>query len=334
MSAQSSTPIDVEDLNVKYIQFACKVRAKNVRTLINLIRSLNFTNNTEMQFSESGMKYIAEESQFFQGVCYIKEPFFEEYRYKTSVELLNFSVDLTKFTEFLSAFIDNNLCQLKIVYYGDTRPMAFIVKQIDSFHGKLEPKHRDDDNETSTFVGIPGDMEDSVGKVTTEYIITTKNTINPIDFNQVKDKPISKIVLEASGFLECLQDFDSKYMSDIQLLVKKNKLHLRSVGVQNCETTVKIKYSLRFIQRKEIVKCSKFIYKFQCFKSMIKGCQMATMLSIETFPYGLLRLQMMVKSEEQENLIFIEYNITANTEEDSDDDNNEDDSDGDNANAA
>lgn len=321
-TASKSSAMRLDQLNIKNIHVACQVKAKNVRCLLSVIRSLGFTNNTEIHFSPSGMKFIAEDSQFFQGSAYIKQGFFYEYRFVSDTNLLNFGIDLSKFTEFLGAFIDNDLCLLKIVYYGDERPIAFILNQTDSL--KTKKNSRNDDTD-ATFIDLPDEFEDeSVGHVVTEYIITTKNSINPIDFNSITETPKSMLVIETKPFLECLQEFDSKTITDISISIRKEKLVMRSVGVYQCDTMIKIRFENKFVQRKDVFECTKFSYKYSCFKHMIRAIQMATRLSLETFGSGLIRLQLMIKSEEPDtDAIYLEFDIGANIDEDdeeSDDD--------------
>lgn len=326
--ANTSSSIPIDELNVKNIHIACQVKAKNVRCFINIIRSLTFTNNTEIHFSPTGMKFIAEDSQFFQGSAYVKKGFFFDFRYRCLTDdLLNFGVDLSKFTEFLTAFIDNDMCLLKIVYYGDERPLAFIVNQTDSFHSKVLPKNDQDTN--TTFIDVPNDDNDeAAGHVVTEYIITTKNSINPVDFNALAVDPLSLIVIETRPFLECLQEFDSKTITDIQISIRKQQIVMRSVGVQQCDTTVKIRYEHKFVQRHDVDKCTKFSYKYSCFKFMIKALHMASRLSMETFVSGLIRFQLMVKSEEPDTeAVYLEFDVGANIDSVDDDENDDNDED-------
>lgn len=324
-SIHKSEKVPVEKLTVKSISVACQVKAKNVRSLINVIRSLNFTNNTEMHFSKTGMKFIAEQSQFFQGSAYIKNGFFYEYRFKRGDDdVLNFGIDLSKLTEFLNAFIDNDMCLLKIVYYGDDKPVAFVFNQTDLLNHKKNAKNAADDSLT-TFIDLPNDdKEESAGLVVTEYIINTKNSINPVDFNSIQLKSKSLLVIETKPFLECIQDFDSKTITDILITINKQQLMMRSVGIQQCDTMITVKLDHKFVQRKDVFEDSKFSYRFSCFKNMMKALHMATRLSMETFESGLIQLQLMVKAEEPNTeAIYLEFDIGANIDDDDDFDDEE-----------
>lgn len=62
-----SDKIDPIQLSVKNIVVAGTITGQNVKFFLSTLKSLQFTTNTEIQFSNVGMKFIAEESQFFQG---------------------------------------------------------------------------------------------------------------------------------------------------------------------------------------------------------------------------------------------------------------------------
>lgn len=365
-SNNPSRPVPLESLNIRNILVACQVKAKNVRCLINVIRCLSFTNNTEIHFSRTGLKYIAESSQFFQGSAYIKDGFFSDFRYLSDDNLVTFGIDLSKFTEFLSAFIDNNHCVLKIVYYGDDRPIAFIFSQYDSFVKKIgedsegesvldgqngqkgdqkdpvnknqhpvnknkdpvsnkdpyeDPDISDFDLEDPDDSSTVKDDEESAGNVVTEYVINTKDSINPVDFNALNASRTSLVVMDTRPFIECLHEFDTKTITDIAISVKKDKFVMRSLGVQQCQTKVAIKYDLHFVTQFEVDEETKFSYKYSCFKHMMKSLQMSSNMSIETFENGLARFQLIIKAEEKEcDAIYIEFNMGANVEDSDDDD--------------
>lgn len=59
--------IDHIQLSVKNIEVAGTITGQNVKFFLNALKSLQFTTNTDVHFSNVGMKFIAEESQFFQG---------------------------------------------------------------------------------------------------------------------------------------------------------------------------------------------------------------------------------------------------------------------------
>lgn len=59
--------LNVFDLEVKAIDVASTIKGQNVKLFLNTINNLKFTQNTEIQFTSQGIKFICEESQSFQG---------------------------------------------------------------------------------------------------------------------------------------------------------------------------------------------------------------------------------------------------------------------------
>lgn len=335
MSSNSNPgSLDVINLRVTNIKAACKVLASNVKHFINIIRTLNYTNNTEIQFSDQGMKYYAEESQFFQGTAFIKKSFFDHYKFiPQETDVISFGLDLSKFTEFLSAFIDNDLANLKIICYGDDKPMAFILTQTDTLETKPTEKDDQDTELGATFIDVTArdvaevadeSIEESVGIILTEYVMQTKDSINPIEFQNMDAAVLNAFVINAKAFQEVLQDFD-KTIQEIQLSVRQHSLSLKSIGIIQNSTAIKMIYDINIFYKHEIFKTTKNVYKFTCFKALIKAMQAATKICLETLSNGVLRIQMMMRTaNEVENEVFLEFHIAPSIyDEDDDEDEND-----------
>ena len=64
---KSQDKFNFKELSVQNIAVAGTIKGQNVKFFLNTLKSLQFTSNTEVQFTSIGMKFIAEESHFFQG---------------------------------------------------------------------------------------------------------------------------------------------------------------------------------------------------------------------------------------------------------------------------
>jgi Repair protein Rad1/Rec1/Rad17 len=317
-----SENLNILELNTSNIQVACKVTNKNVKFFISIIRSFLFTNNAEIQLSPSGIKYCAEESQFFQANAYIKTSFFETFKYYLDEEVtqLTFGINLSKFAEFLNAFIDNDSSSLKIICYGNSLPMAFVITQFDT--GDIKSKRKSSNNDSdlgTTFYDPEEDRKKlgvGVGEICTEYIIQTKEPINPVNHKQTESQMSSQLVINAKILYEQLMDFDSKSVESVAVLIKDHCLVLKSVGCVYGSTSIKIKFENNNIfYRSKVTNTSRFCYKYACFKSLMKGMILSSKVCLDTYENGLLMIQMMMRTKDAEDDVYLEYYICCNVQD-------------------
>lgn len=315
-----SENLNILELNTNNIQVACKVTNKNVKHFINIIRSFLFTNNAEIQLSPSGIKYCAEESQFFQSAAFIKTSFFEQYKYYPGDDVthLTFGIDLSKFAEFLNAFIDNDSSSLKIICYGKNLPMAFVITQVDTGDNKSTKRksNNHNDSDLGTTFYDPEEERKGVGEICTEYIIQTKDPINPVNHKQTSSQLSSQLVLNAKILHEQLSDFDAKSIESVAVLIKDHCLVLKSVGCIYGSTSIKLRYdNSKIFSRTKVTNTSRLCYKYACFKSMMRGMHLSSKVCLDTYDNGLLMVQMMMKTKNAEDDVYLEYYICCNVED-------------------
>lgn len=274
--------------------------------LLNVIRSMQFTNNTEIQLSKEGLKYIAEESQFFQGAALFPVEFFHRFSYVSKRHSLAFGMDFTAFSEFFSAIMGNDLTSLKFIYYGEHRPIAFIFTQWDN---PSEVTNND-------FSFNQTDEDDSAGEITTEYIIRTKNSINPIDFRAIGLNLLSNIKLNASTFTEILHDCDKA--EELCIKITSTEIVFKPLGTTHCRTQIIFPSNHKIIEDFVHNEDTKYAYKIACFRSMIKALNISSTVCLETHRDGLLKIQSMGRATEEEGLVFFEFNILPNVQDDED----------------
>ncbi|CAG9803216.1 unnamed protein product [Chironomus riparius] len=307
---KSQDKIDFKELSVQNIAVAGTIKGQNVKFFLNTLKSLQFTTNSEVHFTSIGMKFIAEESQFFQGIAYFGSVFFSRYHFGKNLEMVNFGVDFTAFSEFLSAIINNELTSLKIVYYGDHRPIAFILKQKDDEIDPNATLSEISDNEE--------ELVESCKEIVTEYIIRTKHSINPIDFSSINSPVASTVLMNCSEFIEIISDLD-KTTDEIQFKIDSRSFIVRSLGIIQCNTQIPFPTDHKIFKNFNLVKDTKFSYKFSCFKCMLRALMHSMDVCLETRENGLLKVQIKGKTIENESSLFYEFNVMPNvTDEDRD----------------
>ncbi|CAO1382177.1 unnamed protein product [Diamesa serratosioi] len=301
--------VQIRDCVVQNINFAATIKSSYIKLFMNVIKALNFVDNTEIQLSEEGLKYVVEESKSFQTTAYVKKDFFSRFIYRApeDVEMLSFGVNMTTFTEFLNAFLDNDLSSMKMIYYGEGNPLAFIFTQVDSLNNDEEELVDEDEDED----------EEAAGEITTEYILRTKQSLELIDFNVSNPLLGSSLIVFGPDLFGILNNFD-RSVDELEIIITNKELQFKSIGILQYETNVKIeKHSDSFISY-NFQENTKFSYNFTFFKVMLKTLILASKIAIETHLDGMLKIQLMVKSGEEDIPIFVEYFLvpTLDNEED------------------
>ncbi|CRK96762.1 CLUMA_CG009910, isoform A [Clunio marinus] len=270
---------------------------------------VNFVENTEIQLSENGLKYIAEDAKCFQSTAYIKKDFFKNFHFRppSNLEVISFGVNLLSFAELLTAFIDNNLSNMNIVYYHEKNCILFNCTQIDSNDGN-------EDNEDG----------EECGEIITEYFIQTKHSVEPVDFTVQSPSLLNSIILDAYEFQEILNDFD-RTIDALEIKINQHKMTLKTVGTLQCTATSNFPANSEVFNKFECYEPSKFCYKFTYFKVMLKGLAVSSKISLTTHVDGMVKVQLLTKSDEdQDTAAYIEYFMLPNLpDEDFDNENDE-----------
>lgn len=246
-----------------------------------------------------------EESKSFQTTAYVKKDFFSRFIFRPpyNIELLSFGVKMTTFTEFLNAFLDNDLSSMKMIYYGEGNPLAFIFTQVDSLNND-EDEPIDDDDE-----------EEAAGEITTEYILRTKQSLDLIDFNISNPLLGSSLIVLGADLFAVLNYFD-RSVDELEISITNKELQFKSIGILQYETNVKMeKHSDSFVTY-NFQEITKYRYKSMFFKVMMKSFILASKIAIETHLDGMLKIQLMVKSGEEDVPIFVEYFLVPTLGED------------------
>lgn len=217
--------------------------------------------------------------------------------------MVYFGVDLTAFSEFLSAIINNDLTSLKIVYYGDHRPIAFILKQEDN---EIDDKSNEIEEEEKE------KRAKSKQEIITEYIIRTKHSIDPIDFTSIESPKASHILMDCNEFIDIITDLDNA-TDEVQLKIDSRSFNVKSLGIIQCNTQIPFPSDHKIFKKYQLFKDTKFSYKFNCFKCMLKALTGSMEVCLETRENGLLKVQIKGRlMENNEASLFYEFSIVPN----------------------
>lgn len=315
--AHQTQPMSIADCVPDKIIFAAIIGKRHVRLFMQIIKAMSFVGNTEIQVGADGLKYVVDESKSFQIAAYIKKDFFESYIFPRRQKAdIAFAVNFSSLTEFLSAILDNDLSSLKMVYYGDANPLAVVLVQTDS---------KDSMRHTTKSMTVQGDLdmdEEPAGNITTECLLSTRESQNPIDFALADPQLSSSLILDAQEFHSLINDFD-RTIDELHIKISSKSLILRSVGILQYETVVKLTRDNEIFIRFDQVQTSRFSYNFNYFKVLLRTLYMAKKICLETHIDGLLKVQLMVPSnfdDEDTSLIFIEYFMVPSLADDEEED--------------
>ena len=246
----------------------------------------------------------------FIGAAFFCNKFFSRFHYsKKAPELVSFGMEFIAFTEFLSALINNDLASLKIVYYGDHRPIAYILRQRDNVidQNATLSDFEDDDDETQ--------QQNRPNKeIVTEYVIRTKHSINPIDFTSINSPRASVVMMDSHELIEIISDID-KTTDEIQFKIDERAFVVRTLGIIQCNTQIPFPSNHKIFKKFEHHKDTTFSYKFNCFKSMLKALANSVEVCVETKENGLLKIQIMGKSTDVIGSLYYEFSIMPNVSE-------------------
>lgn len=311
---KANNSINVEECLAENMTFAAILKSKYIKVFVSIIKALNFINNTELKLSTNGIKYVVEESKSFQTIAYFRREFFSIYRLKIKgreQEELSFGVNLKNLCELLCALFDDDMSNMKIVYYHEKNCMLFTCEQSETGEKlHVRGKHMNDENDD--------DDGEVIQPVTTEYFIRTMESFEPVDLNENGTK-LSSLIFSSDDFFSSLADFH-KSTEEIEISINEHELKIKSLAALQMEQTTKIPNNDEIFSRFDCEKPSKFVYKFAYFKVIMKSLCLSTKTSFQTFSDGLLKIQLMVRCDEDnsECSAFIEFNMLANYEDEND----------------
>lgn len=275
------------------IHFAATFKNNAIKAFLNVVKAINATDDLICQMSSQGVKFIVEESKCFQTIAYIQSGCFYHHKIKDKEECYSFGVSLSSFTEYLNSFTDNDSSSLKLIYFGPNSLLALNFVQTED----------DSDDE--------GDSQ-----IITEYLLRIKHCSETIDFEEPDESLANTTILNGPDFFEILNDIN-KSNDELEIEFDSNhNIKLRSCGLLRYETNVEIPRTCDTIISGTLKQATKFRYKFTYIKLILKTMVMSQRISLRTYVDGLLKVQLVISTGDEDNPIFVEYFVVPSIDED------------------
>lgn len=249
--------------------------------------------------SDEGLKFVVEDSKCFQSIAYIQKTSFSHFKIKPSKEPYSFGLSLSAFTEYLNSFVDNDSSSMKLIYFGPGS--LFVLNLIQS--EDYDDEEDDPDNDTGE------------NQIFTEYLLRIKNCEDMIDFEEAEENLANSTIFDGPDFYEILNDID-KTIDELEIEIDSNhNIKMKSCGILQYETNIDIPRACDIIVSGTLKQATKFRYKFVHIKLMLRTLVLASKISLKTFLDGLLKLQLVVNADDEEQ-IFVEYFLVPSIETD------------------
>ncbi|XP_055608334.1 uncharacterized protein LOC129755735 [Uranotaenia lowii] len=274
------------------IQFAATLN--NFSIFYNVIKAVNFVDDSTVQLSADGVKAVVEDAKSVQATVYITKECFSVYNITKPKRKLNangepeeevepvasFGLNLKVFTDCLSMFLgDEYDSSLKILHKGEGAPLIVILEQ-----------HGEDD-------------------LVTECSVRTMEAGEILDFDFEDEHVYSKVNIKGPEFFALLSDLD-RNCDEIEIFLSPNSPHMKlcTYDEYQLESNVEITNCSDMLISFQSSEATTNRYKFSHFRLVLRTLALASKVALRTNKDGLLGLQVMIEYSEQAN-IFVEYFI-------------------------
>ncbi|XP_023245775.1 cell cycle checkpoint protein RAD1 [Copidosoma floridanum] len=250
----------------------------NLKTVIQLLRSINFKESATCYASENGLKITVEEAKCMQASAYIPIKLFEEF---TLTEDIIFRINLNVFVECLSMFwpsinAQGSAVALEMHYKGEGHPVTILIEED----------------------GIIVDCS-----------LKTQDPDEILDFNLDPESVVNKVLLHSELLKDVLQELDpSSTHLELLLSPKAPYFMLSTVGVAG-ECHVELPHNTELIETFQCKKEAKSKYLLSHIRPAMKAMSCSNKVSLRTNEASLLCFQYMIKTDDG-IVCFIEYYIS------------------------
>jgi len=279
-NAEGGGPSDLVDQ-----QFAFVARLENVKILSQLLKTINFREQSTWFISANGIKVTVEDAKCVQSNAFIKSDIFSEFELKPGrgdeegSDDLSFSINLNVIIECLNMFggvgagesLGANPC-LKICYAGYGHPFILLLEE----------------------QGVINDSQ-----------IKTREPEDSLDFNFANAKIISKIILNSDSFKEVFSELDtsSDYIEFIVTPEPRSLTILTSGPAGECSVSVPETSDMVELFICEAKSHAK--YRLSLMRHGIKPLTLSEKVSVRMDDREFLCLQYMVRTDQ--GPAFLEY---------------------------
>ncbi|KAH0550014.1 cell cycle checkpoint protein RAD1 [Cotesia glomerata] len=250
----------------------------NLKTLVQLLRSINFKEWATCCCSDNGVKITVEDSKCLQGIAYIPKIIFQEYNLAEDVI---FKINLTVLVECLGMFWSSISTQgvsvmLQLMYKDVGHPVSVLIE------------------------------EDGI---LTDCSLKTLEPDDLIDFNIEPSNVLNKVILNTEILRDIWSELDPT-TDVIALLLSPDPPYFRiSTSGFAGECHIEIPHDTESIENFQCSIEATFCYQYSSMKPVMKALACANKVSLKTDSRGLLVFQFMVKTDDG-HLSYIEYYLS------------------------
>ncbi|XP_011304210.1 cell cycle checkpoint protein RAD1 [Fopius arisanus] len=257
-------------------QFVAKLG--NLKTVVLLLRCVNFRENAMCFASDNGLKITVEDSKCIQANAYLPSNVFQEYDLK---EEAIFRINLTVLVECLGMFWSQissagTSVALQIYYKGHGHPVTVLIE------------------------------EDGI---ITDCSLKTQEPEELLDFQILPDKVLNKVILQTELLRDIWSELDPT-CEFVELLLSPNPPYFQ-IGTDGLagECRIELPHDSDLVDSFDCKNEASFYYRFSHMKPAMKALGCANKVSLRTNDVGLLCFQYMVKTDEG-HTCYVEYYLS------------------------
>ncbi|XP_043488136.1 cell cycle checkpoint protein RAD1-like isoform X2 [Polistes fuscatus] len=257
-----------------------KLMAKlgNLKTVVNLLKAVNFKETATCFATENGLKITVEDAKCMQANAYISRPLFVEYYLK---EDLIFKINLNCLVECLCMFWSNinipgSYVAIELFYKGIGNPLSILIEE---------------------------------NGVITDCSLKTQNPEGLLDFHLEEENVYSRVVLKTELLKDILNELDpTSEIVELLLSPEEPFFRISTNGLAGiCH--IELPHDGDLIENFKCNTAATTKYKLAHIKPAMKALSSAYKVSLRTDTCGLLCFQYMIKTDEG-SVSYVEYYIS------------------------
>ncbi|CAG9859851.1 unnamed protein product [Phyllotreta striolata] len=249
------------------------------KIIYNVLKAIAFKDNILFRPMEEGLKLTLEEMNYIEISIYIPSSIFSSYNVDSNDEII-FKISLKKFVEVLNMFGDEGNPNIKLTYASTGAPLCIVLTN--------------------------SNIEENI---TVDCEIQTLNLHDFHDISLAEECNTNKIVVNASILVELLSRLNNS-ADELKVTLSPDQPYftLTATGISG-KSEVSISKNSQEVTVYQCQTTTSAVYCFNNIKHVLKVMAYADKVSISTGESGLLRLQLVMNSEDRQ--MFVEYYATS-----------------------
>jgi len=319
-----------------------KAVSTSTRQLFQLLNCIRFASKAQVQISNEGLRFAADESRVMQGIVFLEKALFTSFTCALSETELDinqddhFAPELPNFQISLSALLGT----LQIFGAADNTNTKFPKSDNDGYSSNIRP-HRPNAFSHQALgmsgvcrlsyagTGSPFSIKLEESGVTTTCNLNTYEPENPEEIPFQRDTMQVKIIMQARWLFDAISELSSTSASrlDIVAFPRAPYLSLSAVGDLG-SATVDFAKGRELLETFTVTQKWAQSYKFEMVKAASEAMRLASKVSVRGDEQGVLSLQFMVEVEgggvSFVDFRFVPYLADENEDEEAEEDEDED----------